>query len=342
MSHKFGLDQPMVRARRVTLLTRQPPSFPSTLVLWLPEQKRCDVGYLWRLAAPKGHRAADGHGGQPHARRQKAVEHAFAEAGRQSCGDPMADELLDEAVADRHAPRDREMRDNRAQQLEKAEQARPAAIDDRDAPDKSYRLRPDEDNVDDRARRKRRHHGHALCRARDFPPYLQVQRPDKRALGNVDEIAAVDDVARNFAQLSTRAKRYRALRNKARKDLNKAPCLFKIVLFARAGESNMKFRDMALAENSANFLRPRTISAVPAAPASARPMTPKAGDQAKRSSMSRVSQSPKPSETRPPVADQKRPPQDHSERATTPCFCAASTASSPASRPARKASASAS
>ena len=91
-------------------------------------------------------------------------------------------------------------------------------------------------------------------RFRAVPP---VQRPDKRALGNVDEIAAVDDVARNFAQLSTRGSGIGPCGIKRGKILNKAPCLFKIVLFARAGKSNMKFRDMALAENSANFPSPQ-------------------------------------------------------------------------------------
>src|SRR5580704_6863364 len=91
------------------------PRFPSTLVLWLAEQEWRDVGDLWRLSVPKRHRPADGHGGKPDARGQEAVQHAFAETGRQSCGDPMADELLDEAVADRHAAGDRYMCGNRAQ-----------------------------------------------------------------------------------------------------------------------------------------------------------------------------------------------------------------------------------
>ena len=91
------------------------------------------------------------------------------------------------------------MRGNRAQEFQKAEQTRPAAVDHRDAPDEPCRLRPDEDDVDDRARRKRRHHGNPFGRARDFAPHVQVERLDKGALGNVDEIAPVDDVTRNFA-----------------------------------------------------------------------------------------------------------------------------------------------
>ena len=47
----------------------------------------------------KGHRAADRHGGEADARRQKPVEHAFAEPRGKFRGDAMAEELLHEAVA---------------------------------------------------------------------------------------------------------------------------------------------------------------------------------------------------------------------------------------------------
>ena len=49
----------------------------------------------------------------------------------------MADDLLQQAVADRHAAGDREMRADRARELEKAEQARPAAVDFGDAADEA-------------------------------------------------------------------------------------------------------------------------------------------------------------------------------------------------------------
>ena len=100
--------------------------------------------------------------GEADARRQQPVEHAFAHARRNLRGDAMADELLQEAVADRHAAGDRDMRADRAQQPEKAEQARPSAIDLGDAPDQADDLGDDEDDVEDRARADRRDQRNAL------------------------------------------------------------------------------------------------------------------------------------------------------------------------------------
>ena len=53
---------------------------------------------------------------KPKPRREQAVEHAFAEPLREFCGDAVAEHLLHQAVADRHAAGDGEMADDVAQQ----------------------------------------------------------------------------------------------------------------------------------------------------------------------------------------------------------------------------------
>ena len=75
---------------------------------------------------------------------EQAVEHAFAHPGGDAGGDAVADELLQQAVADRHAAGDRDMGANRARELDEAEQARPAAVDFGDAAHQPHDLGDDE------------------------------------------------------------------------------------------------------------------------------------------------------------------------------------------------------
>src|SRR5450756_2987108 len=119
----------------------------------------------------------------------------------------MADELLQWAVADRHASGDRDMRADRARELEEAQEPGPAAIDLSDAPDEIDDLRDDEDDVEDGARADRRDHRDAFGRRRDLALDFGVERAQQRALGNVDEIASVDDRAGGFNRLRPRGRR---------------------------------------------------------------------------------------------------------------------------------------
>src|ERR1700691_6413883 len=100
----------------------------------LAEQERRDVGDTGGFVDRKGRRTADGEGGQSDPRREQAVEHAFAHPGRDARGDPVADQLLQQAVADRHAAGDGDMSADRARELDEAEEAGPAAVDFGDPP----------------------------------------------------------------------------------------------------------------------------------------------------------------------------------------------------------------
>src|SRR6266542_5172926 len=73
--------------------------------------------------------------GEPEPRGEQAVEHAFAEPRREFGRNAVAEHLLDEAVAGRHAAGEREMRDDMPEQADQAEQAGAAAVEIREAPD---------------------------------------------------------------------------------------------------------------------------------------------------------------------------------------------------------------
>ena len=89
---------------------------------------------------------------RPEPRGQQAVEHAFAEPLRQFCGEAVAEHLLDQAVAGRHAAGDGDVRDDVAHQPDHAERAGPAAIEPRQLPDQPQRGGEHEQHVDQRAR----------------------------------------------------------------------------------------------------------------------------------------------------------------------------------------------
>ncbi len=76
-------------------------------------------------------------GGEPEPRGEQSVEHAFAETLRKFRREAMAEHLLDQAVARRHAAGDRDMRDDVAHQPDHAERARPPAIEMRQLPDQA-------------------------------------------------------------------------------------------------------------------------------------------------------------------------------------------------------------
>ena len=107
------------------------------------------------------------------------------------------------AVADRHAAGDGDMGADRARELDEAEEAGPAAVDFGDPPHQAHDLGDDEHDVEHRARADRGHQRHALGGGGDFALRLVVERPQQRALGDVDEIASVDDRPRRILDLSS-------------------------------------------------------------------------------------------------------------------------------------------
>ena len=131
---------------------------------------------------------------KPEPRGEQSVEHAFAEPLRQFCRDAMAEHLLDQAVARRHAAGDREMRDDVAHQPDHAERARPSAVEPRQLPDQPQRGHEHEQHVDQGARADRGDDRDALRGRRDQPARLLIERRHQFALGQPDHVGAVDDV----------------------------------------------------------------------------------------------------------------------------------------------------
>ena len=87
------------------------------------------------------------------------------------------------------------MRADRFQDPQEAERRRAPAVNFRDPPHKPHRLRGDEQKIDNGARTDGGDDGHALGCACDFISNAIIKRQDEFALGDVDEIASVDDLA---------------------------------------------------------------------------------------------------------------------------------------------------
>ncbi len=107
-------------------------------------------------------------------RGEQAVEDALAHARRNARCDPVADDLLDEAVADRHAAGDRDMSADRAGEFGQAEEPRPAAVNLGDPSHEPHNLGSDEDDVED---------GRGLIAVRTACPrrsFLYGMSPDQR------------------------------------------------------------------------------------------------------------------------------------------------------------------
>ena len=96
------------------------------------QQLAGNIADLRRFLADEGQRAADGERGEAEAGGHQAVEDAFPELRRDPCGNAEAEDLLHQAVADRDAPRHREMIEGRAGEAQEAEEAGPAAVDARE------------------------------------------------------------------------------------------------------------------------------------------------------------------------------------------------------------------
>src|SRR6202035_2110051 len=96
---------------------------------------------------------------------------------------------------------------NGARKLDQAEQARPAAVDLGDAPYQPHDLGDHEHDVENGAWADRGHERHTLGGGGDLALRLVVEGTQKRALGDVDEVAPVDDRAHCFLDLRSRSRR---------------------------------------------------------------------------------------------------------------------------------------
>ena len=135
---------------------------------------------------------------------------------------------------------------DRARELDEAQKARPAAIDLGDAPDQPHDLADDEHDVENRARTDRGHQRHALRGGGDLGFRLQVERTQQRALGDVDEVAPVDDRARRVLDLGPRARRLRPVAIERDKLADEASRRDAVVGRARLRQLDMDFRDPRL------------------------------------------------------------------------------------------------
>jgi hypothetical protein len=167
----------------------------------------------------------------------------------------VADHLLDETVADRHAAGDGDMRADRTRQFEEAQQSRPAAIDFGDAPDQEDDLRDDEDHIENRAWTDRRHHRNALGRRRDFLLGFRVQRAQQSPLGDVDEIAPVDDGAHRLGRLRASRRRFGTACVECDQLADQRARRVAIIAGSGRSKTGMQARNAALAQNGDKLAR---------------------------------------------------------------------------------------
>ena len=139
--------------------------------------------------------------------------------------------------------------------LIEAEQARPAAVNLGDAPHEPHDLGDDEHHVENGARADRGHERHALGGGGDLALRLVVEGPQKRALGDVDEVAPVDDRARRVLDLRSRSRRLRPVAVERDQSTDQAARRGAIVGRARLGEGDMHFRDPRLTRDGDDLAR---------------------------------------------------------------------------------------
>ena len=146
---------------------------------------------------------------------------------------------------------------DRARELDEPEEAGPAAVDFGDAPDQAHDLGDDEDDVENRARADRGHERNALGGVGDFALRLVVERPQERALGDVDEVASVDDRARRVLDFRAGARRLGPVAIERHEPADEAARRGAIVGRARVSEGDMHFRDPRLARHRRESRAPR-------------------------------------------------------------------------------------
>ena len=89
----------------------------------------------------------------------------------------------------------------------------------------------------------------------DLALRLLVERPEQRALGDVDEIAPVDDRARRVLDLGARARRLRPVAIERDELADQPARRGAIVGGARRGEGDMHFGDPGLARDRDHLAR---------------------------------------------------------------------------------------
>ena len=94
-----------------------------------------------------------------------------------------------------------------------------------------------------------------LAAAAISPCALSSSGTQKRALGDVDEVAPVDDRARRFLDLRSRARRLRPVAIKRDQLADQTARRGAIVGRARLGEGDVHFRDPRLARDRENLAR---------------------------------------------------------------------------------------
>ena len=167
----------------------------------------------------------------------------------------MSDDLLHQAVADRHAAGDGEMGADRAGEFDEAEEARPAPINLGDPAHEPDDLGDDEDHVEDRARADRRHQRHPLRRRGDFTLGPVVEGAQKRAFGDVDEVAAVDDRAGGVLDLTAGVRRFGPVAVERDEPADEASRRLAVVGGAGGCEGDMHLGDFCLARNRVDLAR---------------------------------------------------------------------------------------
>ena len=101
----------------------------------------------------------------------------------------------------------------------------------------------------------RGHQRHALGGGGDLALRPVVERPQQRALGDVDEVAPVDDRARRILDLRPRARRLRPVAIERDQLADEAARRGAIVGRARLGEGDMHLRDPRLARHRDDLAR---------------------------------------------------------------------------------------
>ena len=208
------------------------------------------------LSTEKGAGRQTASAEKPDARREQAVEHAFAHSGRDARGDPVADQLLQQAVADRHAAGDGDMGADRARQLDEAEEAGPTTVDFGDPPLTRHAIWATTNRTSSTARGLIAVTSDTrLAAVCDFALRLVVERSQQRPLGDVDEIASVDDRAHRILDLSSCMRRIRPVAIERYELPHQTARRDAIVGSPRLGEGDMHFGDPGLARDRDHLAR---------------------------------------------------------------------------------------
>jgi Dolichyl-phosphate-mannose-protein mannosyltransferase len=256
-------DSPLYRARTLAGLVSKPRGERGTvfavslqysfLAVALAQEIFGEIGERGSWQGGERQRAGEVDGGEPEPRGQQAVEDAFAEPLRQFGGNAMAEHLLDQAVARRHAAGDGDMGNDMTHQGDHAERARPSAVQPRQLPDQAQRGREHEQHIDQSARADRGDDRDALRGGRDQAARLLIERRHQFAFGQPDQVGAIDDVAGMALQRGAGRRQMRVLMREFYQFLHDVPALPAIVAQQYRGGAQMQFFDRRQADKPGRF-----------------------------------------------------------------------------------------